>query len=356
MKVRRKLLIIDKHQFGSLTDTYKWCQYLAGKYDVTIVCFKASVNQFFSGIRLLECPLLKSRILRGLYFVFRAIWRILWHRGPILVVYFPGCTVFKRVFRHRKMLLDIRTLSIAKSDDVRKMQNRRLQDACMHYDGLSVISQGVADAIGIKDKSVDVLPLGSDVISVKQKSYVSKLSLLYVGTFDGRNMHQVIEGIALFHSRNPNVDFSFDVVGDGHGTELYDLRNLVRKYELDEYVKLHGRIPITQLQPFFDACNVGVSYVPITEYYDNQPPTKTFEYVLSGLYTIATATLANKQIINHDNGLLILDTPDSFAQSLETVLLCRETFDEKKIRASLQDYTWDKIVANILVPILNKFE
>lgn len=36
---KEKILIIDKHQFGYLTDSYKWSEYLCRKYKVNVVCF-----------------------------------------------------------------------------------------------------------------------------------------------------------------------------------------------------------------------------------------------------------------------------------------------------------------------------
>lgn len=41
----------------------------------------------------------------------------------------------------------------------------------------------------------------------------------------------------------------------------------------------------------------------MTEYYDSQPPTKTFEYALSGLYVLATKTRENEKVITNDNGV-----------------------------------------------------
>ena len=37
--MKERLLIINKEQFGSLTDSYKWCQYLRDDYDITFICF-----------------------------------------------------------------------------------------------------------------------------------------------------------------------------------------------------------------------------------------------------------------------------------------------------------------------------
>ena len=75
--------------------------------------------------------------------------------------------------------------------------------------------------------------------------------------------------------------------------------------KLENVCTTHGRIDYYKLKPFFDKCNVGVSYIPIRDYYQYQPPTKTFEYGLSGLVTIATETKSNQEVINNCNGILI---------------------------------------------------
>lgn len=65
------------------------------------------------------------------------------------------------------------------------------------------------------------------------------------------------------------------------------------------------------LEPYFEQANVGISFVPMTDHYDAQPATKTFEYSNSGLYVLGTATTENKKSIDN-NGVLIQDTPESF--------------------------------------------
>lgn len=35
----KRLLIIQQHQFGYLTDSYKWCEYLKDKFKITVLCY-----------------------------------------------------------------------------------------------------------------------------------------------------------------------------------------------------------------------------------------------------------------------------------------------------------------------------
>jgi len=92
--------------------------------------------------------------------------------------------------------------------------------------------------------------------------------------------------------------------------------------------------------------------VPQTPYYDVQPPTKIFEYALSGLITIATNTAENRRFITDMNGVICEDNADSFCDAMEKVYANLDEYNDRKIRESLKEYNWEKIVKNILIPIL----
>jgi glycosyltransferase involved in cell wall biosynthesis len=82
----------------------------------------------------------------------------------------------------------------------------------------------------------------------------------------------------------------------------------------------------------------------MTDYYDVQPVTKTFEYLLSGMPVIATNTSENRKVINQGNGVLIGDTAEDFYTGLKTILKNRLFFDSVKIRNNSMEYTWYNIV------------
>jgi hypothetical protein len=251
------------------------------------------------------------------------------------------------------MILDIRTLSISTDVRIRKKYNYNLRVTSSLYDHVTIISEELRRKIDIPIEKTSILPLGSDSISNIKKSF-EKINLLYVGTLTGRNIEKTIEGLSLFLLKNPTVPISYDIIGDGCEGELEKLQILILKYNLQSIVKLNGRIPHFQLAPFFDRCNIGISFVPITEYYDFQPVTKTFEYILSGMYCIATNTYSNRLIISKENGLLIEDSSDAFNKSLEYVYKEMASFKSDLIKNTLKDYTWHNIVKTYLLPILNK--
>lgn len=350
---KQKLLIIQPQPFGYLTDSYKWCEYLKDIYEVTVFCQSGKKSKIrLDGIQIIYAKSFGNRTLRGLLFVLQCLLHIFFYKGKILVVYFEHCEVLKFIFPRKRILLDIRTLSVAKDLQKRNRYNSLIRKACDKFDYVSVISQGVKEKLKLGDKNVFILPLGADSVSNVVKQY-EVLHLLYVGTFSGRDIEKTIKAVSLFHSQYPSIPICYDIVGDGYHNELDDYKELVKKLNLDGIVFLHGRIPFVEMKPFFDKCNIGVSFIPLTDYYDIQPPTKTFEYILSGLYTIATETSSNKELITEVNGILIKDTPEDFSKALYAVYQKRELFDSKLIRKTLECYQWKNIVQNRFISIIN---
>ena len=126
-------------------------------------------------------------------------------------------------------------------------------------------------------------------------------------------------------------------------------------HELSDIVSCIGRVPHHDLKKYFDEANVGVSFVPLLAHYQYQPPTKTFEYLMSGLYCIATSTIANKEIISDPlNGLLIQDTADSFCEALEKYLKLADKINKNDLIKSVSQYSWDVIVDTYLKKALKK--
>ena len=177
---------------------------------------------------------------------------------------------------------------------------------------------------------------------------------IYVGTFDDRQIDKTISAVSEFHRQFPAVPITYDIIGDGHHNELSQYKEMVRSLSLDDIVVLYGRIPNTELKPYLDKANVGVSFVPITSYFNVQPPTKTFEYTLSGLYTIATKTEENEAVINGKCGCLIEDTEEDFIKALIYIWQNRDAIDSKTVREKMVKYNWRNIVENDLENILRQ--
>lgn len=350
----QKLLIINKTQFGYHTDYYKYCEYLRNEFEVTYLCFD-------SGLKKLEMDNLNVKyvsnkgikIIRGVRFILNTLITIANYKGIVFIHYFEKCQFLKWIFPKKKMILDIRTLSISPNDKIRTAYDKHLKKATEYFNFVTIISEGLRKKINLNPVKSAILPLGADVISTSKKDFNDNINLLYVGTLHGRNIHHTLIGLAeYFNGKKTTKKITYNIIGDG--AELPYLKELVSKLSLEGSVKIHGRIPHFELKPFFDKCNVGVSYVPITDYYDFQPPTKTFEYILSGIPCIATNTYENRAIINERNGIICMDNPESFANALEEIIIRSESYNSEIIRQTLSEYIWGKIVRLQLIPVLKK--
>ena len=349
--MNRELLIIHKTQFGYLTDVYKWCQYLKSEYAITVV----SLNQSFpivemEGVKTVD---IKGRnyYLRGIKFLLACIIQILKNRGITIISYFNEASLLRKLFPKKKIILDIRTLSVDANEEMRTKVNEHIRLIAHKFTCVTAISHGVKSFIDNGKLPIHLLPLGAEMRKNKEcRSNTPRL--LYVGTLFNRKIGDTINGLKLFIEENPSIHIHYDIVGDGKDGDLDGLKHLVEELNLQEYVTFYGRVPNNEIGQFLDRANVGVSYVPITDYYQHQPPTKTFEYVLAGMYCLATATYSNKEVVNNENGCLIQDTPDAFADGLRSCISKLEDYNPEKIKDTLKEYSWQSIVDDKLKPIL----
>lgn len=350
-----QILIINQSQFGYHTDVFKWCQYLKDKYDVRVVCYDAGKPIVkMDGVNVSYAKAFWGNTkIRAFLFLLKAIVNLFFTKGVIIIEYYAGCAILKKIFPTKRIILDIRTLGINQKEELRERYNNAIKKSCESFKEVSVISNGVKEQLALAhDKTIHLLPLGADPISKKEKIYNDNLSLLYVGTLINRKIETTIEGLALYLKKCKDSNIEYHIVGSGNQDDIIKVKTAIESNHLQQFVHYHGYVQHERLEDFFERCNIGVSYVPITSYYHDQPPTKTFEYVLSGLFTIATRTRSNEEIINAVNGNLIDDDAESFCNALvKTREACRG-LNDKEIRESLSDYTWDKIVENYLIPII----
>lgn len=349
----KKILFIGNIQFGYLTDTFKYCEYINNTYDVEYICFDSGEPKIkMPNVKVHYIPYTKSHLIRGLYYMAYTLCRLIFYKGFIFIVYFPRCSYLKRILFWKKMHIDIRTLSVNHDENARKIEDSILEKEINRFNSISFISDGVKNKLNIKSKiPIFSLPLGADSISTTPKQY-NDLKLLYIGSLTNRNIITTVKGLELFLQHFPQIELTYDIIGNG--TEFTEIKQYIYEHNLSKHIQLHGKIPHNMLKPYLDKNNIGVSFIPILDYYQEQPPTKTYEYAMSGLYCIATCTKENKKIINSRNGILINDTAESFAQGLHKIYLSKEDIRYTNIIESMQQYSWESIIKKHLYPIINK--
>jgi len=345
---KETLIIVNQAQFGYHIDSFYYCHYLRNKYNIIYLCWDYGLKKIFMpGITIRYISRKGHLLTRNVRFLFQTIKTLKFRYNYCIIKYFKGCSLLKILFPHEPLLLDIRTFHVKRDIYRRKLFNLVLRLESRLFSHISVISEGLADKLGFKPKNLYILPLGANIISPKNKQF-DHLRLLYVGTLENRNIGQTLIGFSKFyHAYKEKLQMHYTIIGEGNPCDIEKLEALARNLGIFSVLTLTGKIPHNKLSPYFDTHNLGVSYIPETDYFDHQPPTKTYEYMLSGIPVIGTSTSANKKIVTPERGILIHDTPESFFQGLVQFYTSRNKYHSNIIRAGLMDYAWEQIVVDL---------
>lgn len=354
-----RILIISRGPLGYLTDAVKLSQFaLAADHRLTFLSFDSLRFMLpdrswrtLSGLETRTVssvgpmPIRFSRWLRSCLREARRAYDV------VYVYYFPGSSLLSLFGSRRSMVLDVRSGCTDPGRLGRLLHNLLISAEARFFFHLTVISEGLARKLRLPASKCRILPLGADPVDVPPKNF-DDLHLLYVGNLSARRrIEDTIVGFAAFRER-ASVRLRYTIVGDGAPGRLESLRNLVRRFRLDDCIELTGFVPHHQLPVYFERANVGVSYVPITDYYNHQPPTKTFEYLFAGMPVVATSTTENMKIINSSNGVLIEDSAEAFSQGLSAVSAARSSYNSVAIRASAGNCCWEHIMTKNALPYL----
>jgi len=268
---------------------------------------------------------------------------------------------FKMVFliglfgKSKLKILDIKTGFLIDNIFFRWLFNKSILFSSLFFDKVNVLSENLAILLKLSDKKTFIVPLGADVLDDTPKQF-DKIHLLYIGTLHKRHIEKTIDGFAKFYAKHTGeVSLRYDIIGFSHiEDEEERIKSAISKNKLNEIVTFYGRKNHQELNQYIKNATIGVCFVPQTSYYDVQPATKIFEYALSGLTTIATDTTENRRFITDINGVICDDNVDSFCDALEKVYAKLDKYNDRKIRDSLNEYNWENIVKNVLLPILEK--
>lgn len=356
----KTIIFINPGQFGYKAGYFYYCKYLKTEaFTIKFLCFDQGhpkVN--LEGVEITYVPFSNKKIKRTIEWqkaVYACIKNNQSDNAVFFINYFKFCAIYGALFPKAKKVLDIRTGSI-KLNPVRNcLENFLIRQTTKVYRHVTILSEGLIGILKLRKEKCHWLPLGSEVFSEKDKNY-EDLRLLYVGTLNKRRIHETVDGLALFLNtpEGKSRKISYDIFGSGRVEEEQKLKQTISENNLKKIVHFHGRKNHQELQSYFDKCNVGVSYIPMTEFFEFQPPTKTFEYILSGMVCVATDTYENRKLITEKNGVLCVDSPKSFCSSLNNIAKYYKQYESGEIRQTLDQFTWQNISNRNLKPYLNQ--
>lgn len=343
--------IICSSQFGYLVDTYEYSRHLSKYHAVRYICIDQGKPKLsMPGVDVVYYKMNSKGVLKWLEFV-RKVSKADVKGQVVFVKYFRFCSLLTLFFRKaEKIILDVRTGSVDPSSVSRFIFNKGIFFESLFFKERTIISSSLAKLLGIK--RYKIVPLGFPKVEARNKCF-DKLRLLYVGTLSNRQITDTVLGLKMYIDGNGEGVESYDIVGDGYANEVEKLRDVVAGLGLNSIIKVHGRVPYNNLSPYFDKANVGVSYVPITSYFDVQPVTKTFEYIANGMVTIGTKTIEQSKVINNINGVLCEDSPEDFCESIKKIEVSFEGYNSGSIRASHEPETWEMVSLKLKNQVLD---
>lgn len=343
-----EILLINQRQFGYHINFYKYCRYLKQEFKITYICWDYGGDKITEeGINVIYVPRIGRLAKRNIRFL-KEVLRTAKGKNyqSIIISYFRGCSLIPlSCTRKKRVHLNIVSGSVSKNSVARRLYNDFLHFESRFFKSVSVISEGLKELLRIRPDAY-ILPLGADPLTVKREPD-HRINLIYVGTLTNRRIQDTVAGLSIFHGKHKDVEIHYDIIGDGWGDEKDQIREIAREFELNEHVELKGYIPHNDLIHYLAKADIGISYIPVTPYYEIQPATKTFEYLLAGIPVIATGTFENKRVINDRNGIIIDDNPEGFANGLEQLLNKMKTLDAEIIKQSAAEYKWENIVAKL---------
>lgn len=349
---RKKVLFASKNQFGYNTPMFKKAQYASGSYQVTFVCWHYGMPEIRQkNINIIYVSRKGNKITRTI----RLIKTIKKHyRNGFDIIYanyFWGISLLKLSLGRTYFPIYINTLYVADDNTIKGLVNNALiKFEIFFFRHIATVSTGVANKLRLKN--YHIIPMGGESFKTTFENKDS-LSLIYVGTLGNRNIIQCVKGFHQFIEAYPERKFDqFVIIGNSDGDELDEIATYVKRNNLGDRILTKGFVPQHELEPFYNDANLGVSYVPITPYYDNQPPLKTTEYLVSGLPVIATKTISNQKMVTSKDGVLIHDTEEDFFKGLITFVQKQSTFNSLEIKERNQKHHWLQVVEKKFYPLI----
>lgn len=348
--MKKKLTLVSHNQFGYQVSSYYYAYFLQHEYNIQYISFDENKPRIIldgvESLYLRKRGFILYRNLRFAWFVSKHI--NIQKSDNVILKYFPFCSLVA-LFSLKEIVLDIRTASVNKSFFVNILLNSFLRFESFFFPKKIILSHSLKQRLMFR--KARVVPLGAFKKGYSIKKF-NALNLIYIGTFNSRDIYKTIDGLKIFIDRHRGIEVDYTLIGDGKAEVINEITIRVEKYKLQNCVKLTGRLPHTNVGHWLKEANVGISFIPQTNYFDKQPPSKTYEYLLAGMPVLATSTFENKRVVNNKNGVLIFDNSYSFARGLWKIWENRNNWDSEVISKSVEEYNWGHIIDTKLKPYL----
>ena len=240
-----------------------------------------------------------------------------------------------------KIFVDIRTASVSKSKLRRYFENSFLRlNSFLSYRSL-VFNSLIAEKIGLLPQKIVEIPLATEQKIIRRDERATN-NFLYVGILYGRSLEKLVYSIEKVVVNKKITNFQCRIVGNGFMMKK-KLLNLVNDLGLNDYVKVIGERYSYELIEQLKWADYGLSYVPIIDAFQFQPPTKILDYAASGLPVVATRTVASQELmVEGVNGITAGDSIDEYAIGLAKITKMR--FESSRVAETVKKYSVKNVV------------
>jgi glycosyltransferase involved in cell wall biosynthesis len=224
----------------------------------------------------------------------------------------------------------------------------------MQFCNLTIVSHSLAKKIG--RQNANVVGLGGEVHGrghLRQIKNFAKLNLVYVGSLGGRDLDFVLRAIS---GSTRQKDIFLTIIGSFETAQGMELVRLATKLGLNQSVKFEGYLKGELLESALKDSNIGLVHVPPSPFYTCQPSTKLYEYWAHGLPVLASDYGFDEQEIPLKSGFVYDYKIESLQKLFEQILDSDNAFDYELISKLATRYSWESVVYNQLVPLLQTLE
>ncbi|MDZ7870853.1 MAG: hypothetical protein U5L02_16905 [Rheinheimera sp.] len=240
-----KILICCQSQFGYHSDTFYYSKFLSVRNSVDYIGWDYGKEKIYIesvGVHYLSRN--AGIIRRNVEYIKYSLMMISRNEYDIIFIkYFKGCSILKLLNPDKICIMDIRTGAVNNKKYIRGLEDSLLKLEANFFKNITVVSESLAHKLNLK--KYHVVPLGALPLCDRRELLVpiDKVNLVYVGTFNGRQLEKTIEAVFLFINRNPNTDIRYIIIGDGVDSDKRKILEGIKNFNLEKIISLEGFVP-----------------------------------------------------------------------------------------------------------------